>query len=184
VRLHPTGGVQWGRLAAVDNRHACLLAGIELVIELRLRCLGRQEKVAVDPAEIAFDTFVCLDRFDTVDRGGLTAMDRAGRFDAARADQIGITIVPCGGEMSGGSGRHPAPDTAAIEHDHGAPAGSQLVGRGKPGDARPDYDDVGAFVTFERRRIGHRNVHPKGSGSFLGNVHDAVSGFQDNRRST
>jgi hypothetical protein len=170
-RAYPIVRVQRGRLARVDHRHADLRAGGKLVIELGGGGAGRQQEVAVEPAEIACNAFARLNLFDPAYGRRLALIDRPRHFEPARAHEVGISVVERGDEMSGGARRHSHPDPAAIEHNDRTSAGNHLVGRGEPGNAGTDDGHIGALVAVEGRRVGDGNIHPRRLGFFFGDVH-------------
>src|SRR3546814_5292672 len=78
---------------------------------------------------------------------------------AAYPDQFRIEIIEFGGEMGRRPRRHAAPDRAAVDDDHRTAEAAELIGGGKAGNSRADYDYVATGVRRQRRSVDRSEEH-------------------------
>src|SRR3546814_20731084 len=80
---------------------------------------------------------------------------------AAYPDQFRIEIIEFGGEMGRRPRRHAAPDRAAVDDDHRTAEAAELIGGGKAGNSRADYDYVATGVRRPPPCVKHgRRIPP------------------------
>ena len=98
----------------------------------------RNEEVAVQPREVAFDPFVLDDSLDAIDRCRVALGSEASAFLPVQALQLEITVVEGVHQMGRRATGLSAPQRPVVQdHDRLAFSTEQISG-GQAGDARPD----------------------------------------------
>src|SRR5438046_5785681 len=102
---------------------------LQLAIQDRPWFTRRNEEVAVQALEIAFDPLVLDDSLDAIDRRGVTLGSEPSGFFSVQSPQLEVTIVEGVHQMGGGATGLPSPQWPVVQdHDRLAFPTEQISG--------------------------------------------------------
>ena len=90
----------------------------QLIFQHLHTSVSRQKQIALHPRPFAVDSFLVDDRFNFVDRRGMTLRGESRTFFTKQTLKFIKTIVERVGEMRGGARCHAAPNRSVVQnHD-------------------------------------------------------------------
>ena len=126
----------------IDILEAGAVGGLASSLQQVRGLPGSQEQVAVDAAEVAIDSLSCeMASMRSMAAAWLSAA-KSAPLHAVDPLDFGEAVVDGVGQVGGRALGLSAGDGPVVQHDDALAFAGQQVGRGQPGDSRPDHADV------------------------------------------